>query len=91
MSENLSTILAHAGDGQEAKRLNALREVPEVLPVYMTSVFAFDDTQSVDDVYEGAEDGYIYSRMRHPNNDAAAAVLAAADGAEDGLVFASGM
>ncbi|MBR1686071.1 MAG: aminotransferase class I/II-fold pyridoxal phosphate-dependent enzyme [Clostridia bacterium] len=91
MSEKLSTILAHAGDWKQTKKLNALRESPEVLPVYMTSVFAFDDTQSVDDVYEGVEDGYIYSRMRHPNNDAVAEVLAAADGAEEGLVFSSGM
>lgn len=91
MEEKTATILAHAGDGQDAKRLGKLKEVPEVLPLYMTSVFAFDDAQSVDDVYEGTENGYVYARMRHPNNDAAAAVLAAVDGAGDGLVFSSGM
>ncbi len=91
MGENISSILAHSGDGQEEKLLKKLQEVPEVLPVYMTSVFAFDDVQSVDDVYEGVENGYVYSRMRHPNNDAAAKTIAAADGAQSALVFSSGM
>lgn len=91
MSESISTILAHAGDGQAEKALRQYRSVPEVQPVYMTSVFAFDDVKSVDDIYEGAADGYVYSRMKHPNSDAAASALAQADGAEAGLVFSSGM
>ena len=33
----------------------------------------------------------IYSRMRHPNSDAAAQTIAAAEGVESALVFSSGM
>lgn len=91
MSKNISTILAHAGDGQAEKALRAYHSVPEVQPVYMTSVFAFDDVKSVDDIYEGTAYGYVYARMKHPNTDAAASALAQADGAEAGLVFSSGM
>ncbi len=91
MSDSISTVLAHAGDGQAEKTLRQYHSVPEVQPVYMTSVFAFDDVKSVDDIYEGVDAGYVYSRMRHPNTDAVARVLAEADGAEAGLVFSSGM
>lgn len=88
---NLTTLLAHSGDGQAEKINRTYASVPEVLPVYMSSVFAFDDAQSVEDIYTGAEEGYVYSRIRHPNNDAAARVLADIDGAEAGAVFSSGM
>ena len=91
MAKDISTKLAHAGNGQDEKEFRKYNSVPEVLPVYMTSVFSFDDVKSVDDIYEGEADGYIYSRMKHPNTDAASRALAEADGAEAGLVFSSGM
>ena len=91
MSDIFSTRLAHSGDGQEEKVLREYKSVPEVQPVYMTSVIAFDDIESVDDIYEGKADGYIYSRIKHPNTDAVAKVLADIEGAEDGAVFSSGM
>ena len=86
MVRNISTNLAHAGDGQIEKVFRTQHSVPEVLPVYMTSVFAFDDVKSVDDIYEGVGEGFVYSRMSHPNNDAAAIALAQADNAEAALV-----
>ena len=91
MSESLTTVLAHAGDGKKEKKYRGYASVPEVQPVYMTSVFAFDDVKSVDDIYEGESEGYVYARMHHPNNEAAAEALAFADKAEAGLVFSSGM
>lgn len=86
-----STKLIHTGDGQEYKRYAGYKSVPEVLPLYMTSVFAFDDVPSVDAIYDGEADGYIYTRIKHPNTDAVSKIIAAAEGAEDGLVFSSGM
>lgn len=65
--------------------------MPEVLPVYRTSVFAFDDVPSVDRIYEGEDDGYIYSRIKHPNTEAVSEIIAAADETEAALVFSSGM
>lgn len=91
MSEELATRLAHSGDGKAEWTLRKYKSVPEVQPVYMTSVFAFDDIESVDDIYEGRAEGYIYSRMKQPNNDAVASVLANIEGAEAGVVFSSGM
>lgn len=89
--KNLATVLNHTGDGQYYKKIVATGSVPEVLPIYFNSVFAYDDVPSVDNIYEGVNDGYIYTRMKHPNTDAVASIIAAADEAEDGLVFSSGM
>ena len=91
MGENLQTSLLHTGDGQFYKRANKYSSVPEVLPVYRTSVFAFDDVPSVDRIYEGEDDGYIYSRIKHPNTEAVSEIIAAADETETALVFSSGM
>ena len=88
---HLETTLIHTGDGQNYKRPALRDSVPETLPIYASSVFSFDDGPSVEDIYEGRREGYIYSRMRNPSSDAAAEIIAAADGAEEGLVFSSGM
>jgi methionine-gamma-lyase len=90
-SEKLSTKLIHTGDGQVCKELGSMASVPETFPVYLTSVFAFDDVPSLDAIYENEAEGYIYSRMAHPNADVVSRIVAAADGGEGALVFASGM
>ena len=91
MGKNLNTKLLHTGDGQFYKQVARSSSVPEVLPIYRTSVFAFDDVPSVDRIYEGEDEGYIYTRMKHPNMDAVSEIIAAADGTEAALVFSSGM
>lgn len=91
MGKNLNTKLLHTGDGQFYKQVAKSSSVPEVLPIYRTSVFAFDDVPSVDRIYEGEDEGYIYTRMKHPNMDAVSEIIAAADGTEAALVFSSGM
>ena len=91
MGKHLTTSLLHTGDGQFYKEVAKSSSVPEVLPLYRTSVFAFDDVPSVDRIYEGEDEGYIYTRMKHPNMDAVSEIIAAADGTEAALVFSSGM
>ena len=91
MGKNLNTKLLHTGDGQFYKQVAKSSSVPEVLPIYRTSVFAFDDVPSVDRIYEGEDEGYIYTRMKHPNMDAVSEIIVAADGTEAVLVFSSGM
>lgn len=51
--KKLATLLNHSGDGQYYKKVAATGSVPEVLPIYLNSVFAFDDVPSVDNIYEG--------------------------------------
>jgi methionine-gamma-lyase len=89
--KRLSTELIHTGDGRVCRDLARTASVPETFPIYLTSVFSFDDVPSVDAIYDHEADGYIYSRMSNPNADAASSILAAADGGERALVFSSGM
>ncbi len=90
-NKHIKTRLAHAGDHDLAKKIASGVSVPKVLPIYMSSVFSFDDVPSLDAVYAGEADGYVYSRMTNPGTDAAEEVLCAAEGAEGALVFSSGM
>jgi methionine-gamma-lyase len=89
--KGLSTELIHAGDGEFYRKIGAAASVPETFPVYLTSVFAFEDMRSLDAIYEREAEGYIYSRMANPNSDAVSEILAAADGGDGALVFSSGM
>ncbi len=89
--KHISTKLAHTGEAQFAKKVHQGVSVPKVLPIYMSSVFSFDDVPSLDAVYDGEAEGYVYSRMSNPSTDAAEEILAAAEGADGAIVFASGM
>jgi len=91
MKKELSTKLLHTGNAMFAKRVADMPSLPETFPIYLTSVFAFDDISDIDAIYEKESDAYIYSRMASPNADAVSEILASADGGEKALVFASGM
>jgi methionine-gamma-lyase len=91
MDKDLSTRLLHTGDAKFAKKIANMASLPETMPIYQTSVFAFDNINHVDAIYEKEADGYIYSRIASPNADAVSEMLASADNGENALVFASGM
>ena len=91
--KNINTKLAHTGDIELSKKLANSVSVPKVLPIYMSSVFSFDDVPTLDAVYAGEADGYVYSRMSNPGTDAVEMALASIEGdkAAGALVFSSGM
>ena len=61
-------------------------------PLYDTTTFKFDSTQDLLDVVEGRKDGYLYTRYgMNPSIRSLEKKLASLDGAEDALVFSSGM
>jgi methionine-gamma-lyase len=91
MKKELSTQLLHTGDAKFAAKTAKMASLPETMPIYLTSVFAFDNVDDVDAIYEKETDGYIYSRIAAPNADAVSEMIASADGGDDALVFASGM
>jgi len=91
MNKNLPTRLLHTGDAKFAGKVADMSSLPETMPIYLTSVFAFDNIADVDSIYEKEADGYIYSRIAAPNADATSEILASADGGDGALVFASGM
>jgi methionine-gamma-lyase len=69
-------------------------------PIFMTSTFVYPSAQHAKDVHEAFFDGsgplqgqthHIYARLGHPGLDFLESRLAAIDGAEGAVAFASGM
>jgi len=80
-----ATLAVHAG-AQEDPTSRAVGT-----PIYQTTTFYLSD-----EVYDAMRSGlvrdrYIYTRYANPTQKAAAAKIAALEGAESGLVFSSGM
>ena len=90
-AKGMMTRLTHSGGSDFAQKVQRGVSTPQVFPIYMSSVFAFDDVESLDAVYEQQADGYVYSRMANPGTDALCDVLCAAEQSEDALAFSSGM
>ena len=64
---------------------------PLTTPIYETSTFVFESARDVERYQDGTQPAYLYSRYENPTVVAAEAKLAAADGADASLLFASGM
>ena len=97
---SLETILARAGLGDDGSNGRAGRRRPatgsgrpEPLcePLSLSSVYRFADLDQVDGVWEGREEGHIYRRMGHPNQEALEEVVAALEGADEAVACTSGM
>ncbi len=64
---------------------------PLTAPIYQNSVFEIESLEQVDDIYEGRQDGFIYSRDANPNVSILERVVADLEDADDAMAFASGM
>ncbi len=62
-----------------------------VTPVFQSSAYELDDAAYEDIARTGGSETWWYTRLGNPTVDAVAAKLAALEGAEAGLAFASGM
>ncbi len=84
-SHRLSTLCVHAGELEDA------HGSPHT-PIYTTTTFAFPSTAAILDVVEGRKAGALYTRYGlNPSIQALETKLAALEGAEAALAFASGM
>ena len=81
-----ATKLIHAGDGVDTGATRSL-----TTPIYETSTFVFDSVADVIKYTEGKIDGYLYSRYENPTVVSVEQKVAAVDGAEQSLLFSSGM
>ena len=64
---------------------------PLTAPIYQNSVFEIESLEQVDDIYEGRQDGFIYSRDANPNVSILERVVADLEDADDAIAFSSGM
>jgi cystathionine gamma-synthase len=81
----MSTASVHAGEPRP-KPAHAL-----ATPIVQTATFTFRDTQELKDHFEGRIERVEYGRYGNPTQRIAEAKLAALEGAEDCLLFSSGM
>lgn len=80
-----STQCVHAGEKRQ-KSEGAIAP-----PIYMASTFTFESTDAVVRFARGEEPREEYGRYGSPNEKSVEAKLAALDGAEDAIVYSSGM
>lgn len=83
--QGVSTIAVHAGEARQ-KPINSITD-----PIVMASTFTFENTQSIIDFIENDEDRGEYGRYGVPGEKVVERKLAALEGAEEGILFASGM
>ncbi len=63
---------------------------PRVLPVYQSTTFKYDTTDEMGRLFALEEEGYFYTRLQNPTNDAVAEKIAALEGGVAALATASG-
>jgi cystathionine gamma-synthase len=81
----MSTTVVHAGE----IRTNEYGAI--TTPIVQSSTFIFRNAGEIRKLKAGAKDRYEYGRYGHPTQAAAEAKLAALEGAEDAVLFSSGM
>lgn len=84
--KHFASKLIHSGE-KYAESVSRSKSIP----IVMTSVFSFDDVESLDAVYEDEANGYIYTRNGNPVHDALSEIMANIEEGERALVYSSGM
>lgn len=80
----VETLAVHAGIAEYEHR-------PVIPPIYQTSTFAFKDADHGADLFDGKQDGYIYTRMGNPTVEALEQCIADLEGGYKALACSSGM
>ena len=84
-NEAIETIIVH-GDHKLDPMTGSLTP-----PLYLSSTFAFKDSNQGADLFINPMDGYFYTRISNPTIDLLRNKIALLEGMEEGLAFGSGM
>lgn len=63
---------------------------PRVLPIYQSTTFKYDTTEQMGDLFDLKSNGYFYTRLQNPTNDAVAARIADLEGGIAAMLTSSG-
>ena len=63
---------------------------PRVLPIIQSTTFKYDNTEEMADLFDLKKEGYFYTRLANPTNDAVAAKIAALEGGVGAVLTSSG-
>jgi cystathionine beta-lyase/cystathionine gamma-synthase len=84
MSTKRKTVAVHAGS-----QLKGSKSQPVVPPIHVSAVSFFDSSDELDEALDGKD--YVYSRIAAPNAALLEEAVAALEGAEASVAYASGM
>jgi cystathionine beta-lyase/cystathionine gamma-synthase len=84
MSDKQKTVAVHAG-----ARVTGSKALPVVAPIHVSAVSFFDSSDELDAALDGKD--YVYSRISAPNAALLEQAVAALEGTEDCVAYASGM
>ena len=68
MKKNLETICVQGG-------WQPKNGEPRVLPIYQSTTFKYSSTEEMADLFDLKAEGYFYTRLANPTNDAVAAKI----------------
>ena len=85
MKEKLSPATLCVQGGWKPKNGEA-----RVLPIYQSTTFKYDNTEEMADLFDLKKEGYFYTRLQNPTNDAVAAKIAALEGGVGAMLTSSG-
>ena len=71
-------------------RTNAKCGEPRVLPIYQSTTFKYDDSDQMGKLFDLEAEGYFYTRLQNPTNDAVASKITALEGGAAGMLTSSG-
>ncbi len=63
---------------------------PRVLPIIQSTTFKYDNTEEMADLFDLKKEGYFYTRLQNPTNDAVASKIAALEGGVGSVLTSSG-
>ena len=85
MKQNMKPATLCVQAGWEPKNGEA-----RVLPIYQSTTFKYDNTEEMADLFDLKKEGYFYTRLQNPTNDAVARKIAALEGGVGAMLTSSG-
>ena len=83
MKKNLETICIHGG-------WKPTKGEPQQLPIYQSTTFKYDTSEQMARLFDLKDEGYFYTRLANPTNDAVARKIAALEGGVGCVLTSSG-
>lgn len=71
-------------------RLHSSKGEPCALPVYQSTTYKYDTTDEMGQLFDLKAEGYFYTRLQNPTNDAVAAKIADLEGGVAAILTSSG-
>ena len=85
MKKNLKTATLCVQAGWEPKN-----GAPRVLPIIQSTTFKYDNSEEMAMLFDLKKEGYFYTRLQNPTNDAVASKIAALEGGVGAVLTSSG-